>query len=131
MTTKKQLVEKAKKVIAPKAKEEKKEATKKKVVVKKPKATKEKEVVKEVTILNNAKLVEKVISNREVKYIYPEDVIDTLSRKKWRQKVRNTLHKMELVLSRIKDQESAEWKKAKKEYDTYSKKVIKDGAKVA
>ena len=98
---------------------------------KKKKANKEKEAtVKEVTVKEVAKqqkaaLVEKVIANREVKYIYPEDVVDTLSRKTWRQKTRNKLHQLELAVSRIKDQNSKEYKKALKEYNDFKKEVLK------
>ena len=93
---------------------------------KKKKANKEKEAtVKEVAKQQKAALVEKVIANREVKYIYPEDVVDTLSRKTWRQKTRNKLHQLELAVSRIKDQNSKEYKKALKEYNNFKKEVLK------
>lgn len=93
---------------------------------KKKKANKEKEAtVKEVAKQQKAALVEKVIANREVKYIYPEDVVDTLSRKTWRQKTRNKLHQLELAVSRIKDQNSKEYKKALKEYNDFKKEVLK------
>lgn len=87
---------------------------------------KEKEAtVKEVAKQQKAALVEKVIANREVKYIYPKDVVDTLSRKTWRQKTRNKLHQLELAVSRIKDQNSKEYKKALKEYNDFRKEVLK------
>ena len=93
---------------------------------KKKKANKEKEAtVKEVAKQQKADLVEKVIANREVKYIYPKDVVDTLSRKTWRQKTRNKLHQLELAVSRIKDQNSKEYKKALKEYNDFKKEVLK------
>lgn len=93
---------------------------------KKKKANKEKEAtVKEVAKQQKADLVEKVIANREVKYIYPKDVVDTLSRKTWRQKTRNKLHQLELAVSRIKDQNSKEYKKALKEYNNFKKEVLK------
>lgn len=79
----------------------------------------------EVAKQQKAALVEKVIANREVKYIYPEDVTDTLSRKTWRQKTRNKLHQLELAVSRIKDQNSKEYKKALKEYNDFKKEVLK------
>lgn len=92
----------------------------------KKKADKEaKATVKEVAKQQKAALVEKVIANREVKYIYPEDVTDTLSRKTWRQKTRNKLHQLELAVSRIKDQNSKEYKKALKEYNDFKKEVLK------
>lgn len=76
-------------------------------------------------------LVEEVISNREVKYIYPEDCQDTLSRKKWRQKVRNELKKLETTMLRIEDKNSKEFKKAEKEFISAKKKYMKVGTKVA
>ena len=92
---------------------------------KKKKANKEKEAtVKKVAKQQKAALVEKVIANREVKYIYPEDVVDTLSRKTWRQKTRNKLHQLELAVSRIKDHNSKEYKKALKEYNDFRKEVL-------
>ena len=114
---------KAKKAEAPQETETKAEGNKDK---KKKKANKEKEeTVKEVAKQQKAALVEKVIANREVKYIYPEDVVDTLSRKTWRQKTRNKLHQLELAVSRIKDQNSKEYKKALKEYNDFKKEVLK------
>ena len=114
---------KAKKAEAPQETETKAEGKKDK---KKKKANKEKEAtVKEVAKQQKAALVEEVIANREVKYIYPEDVVDTLSRKTWRQKTRNKLHQLELAVSRIKDQNSKEYKKALKEYKDFKKEVLK------
>lgn len=112
---------KAKKAEAPQETETKAEGKKDK-----KKANKEKEAtVKEVAKQQKAALVEEVIANREVKYIYPEDVVDTLSRKTWRQKTRNKLHQLELAVSRIKDQNSKEYKKALKEYKDFKKEVLK------
>lgn len=111
--------------------EEKKPAAKTTKKVEKPKAetkeTKKKEAVtKEVTKINKTNLVEKVVSNREVKYVYPADVNDTLSRKAWRQKVRNKLEKLERDMFRIKDQTSKEYKAAEKAYNEYKKTVLKE-----
>lgn len=75
-----------------------------------------------------ASLVEEVISKREVKYIYPEDCQDTLSRKTFRQKVRNQLHKLELEMLRIEDKNSKEYKAKAKEYKQYRSQYVKDGA---
>ena len=114
---------KSKKAEAPQETKTKAEGKKDK---KKNKANKEKEAtVKEVAKQQKAALVEKVIANREVKYIYPEDVVDTLSRKTWRQKTRNKLHQLELAVGRIKDQNSKEYKKALKEYEDFKKQVLK------
>lgn len=110
---------KAKKTKAPKKEEPKVE--KKTVKAKKT-------VAKEVDQINKATLIEKVVSNREVKYIYPADVTDTLSRKSWRQKVRNKLKSLEMAMYRIKDQNSKEFAKAKKEYEVYYNSVCKPQA---
>ena len=84
-----------------------------------------KKLVKEVTPRNQANLVESVISNRQVKYIYPADVNDTLSRKSWRQKVRNKLEALKMKMLEIADKNSKEFKSAKKAYESYEKQVIK------
>ena len=64
-------------------------------------------------------------TKKEVKYVYPADVVDTLARKKWRQQTRNELHRLELAMARIKDQNSKEFKAAAKAYDDFKKKVLK------
>ena len=88
-------------------------------------STKKEEVVKEVAKQQKPNIIEQVISNREVKYIYPDDITDTLSRKKWRQQTRNELHRLELAMARIKDQNSKEFKTAAKAYEDFRKKVLK------
>ena len=90
-----------------------------------PKATKKEQVTKEVTKQQNTAILEQVISNREVKYIYPEDVKDTLARKRWRQQTRNELHRLEREMYRIKDTNSKEYKAAKKAFDEFQAKVLK------
>ena len=90
-----------------------------------PKATKKEQVTKEVTKQQNTAIIEQVISNREVKYIYPEDVKDTLARKRWRQQTRNELHRLEREMYRIKDTNSKEYKAAKKAFDEFQAKVLK------
>lgn len=104
-------------------KDEGKKDKKKKKASKKAKAAEA--TAKEVAKQQKVALVEKVVANREVKYIYPEDVNDTLSRKTWRQKTRNKLHQLELAVGRIKDQNSKEYKKALKEYNDFKKQVLK------
>lgn len=88
-------------------------------------STKRKEVVKEVAKQQKPNIIEQVISNREVKYIYPDDVTDTLSRKKWRQQTRNELRKLERKMLRIQDHNSKEYKSAQNKYITFQKKVLK------
>ena len=101
----------AKKVEAPKAKEQK--------------------VIKEVEKQQEAaSLVEAVKVNREVKYLYPSDVTDTLSRKQWRQKVRNKLHKLEVAYRRIQNQNTEESKAAKKAFEDFRSQVMKPAAEL-
>lgn len=88
-------------------------------------STKKEEVVKEVAKQQKPNIIEQVISNREVKYIYPDDITDTLSRKKWRQQTRNELRKLEREMLRIKDHNSKEYKSAQDKYITFQKKVLK------
>lgn len=88
-------------------------------------STKKEEVVKEVAKQQKPNIIEQVISNREVKYIYPDDVTDTLSRKKWRQQTRNELRKLEREMLRIQDHNSKEYKSAQNKYLTFQKKVLK------
>lgn len=88
-------------------------------------STKKEEVVKEVAKQQKPNIIERVISNREVKYIYPNDVTDTLSRKKWRQQTRNELRKLERKMLRIQDHNSKEYKSAQNKYITFQKKVLK------
>ena len=110
-------------------KETSKEKPKKKTTAtpeaKAPKATKKEQVTKEVTKQQNTAILEQVISHREVKYIYPEDVKDTLARKRWRQQTRNELHRLERDMYRIQDTNSKEYKAAKKAFDEYQAKVLK------
>lgn len=119
--TKKQLVEESK--------EAAKEFSKAKLVELKPKGkkskTKKEETIKEVKQQQKPSIIEQVISNREVKYVYPEDITDTLARKKWRQQTRNELHRLEREMFRIKDQDSKEFKDAAKKYEDFKKKVLK------
>lgn len=88
-------------------------------------STKKEEVVKEVAKQQKPNIIEQVISNREVKYIYPDDVTDTLSKKKWRQQTRNELRKLEREMLRIQDHNSKEYKSAQNKYITFQKKVLK------
>lgn len=110
------------------SKEEPKKKTKKITSTKKvetPKSTKKEQVTKEVTKQQNTAIIEQVISNREVKYIYPDDVKDTLARKRWRQQTRNELHRLEREMYRIQDTNSKEYKAAKKAFDEFQAKVLK------
>lgn len=77
-----------------------------------------------------ANLVEEVVTKREVKYIYPADCEDTLSRKKFRQQVRNKIHQLELAMLRIENQDSKKYKKAKKEYLEYKNQFVKESVAI-
>ena len=88
-------------------------------------STKKEEVVKEVAKQQKPNIIEQVISNREVEFICPDDVTDTLSRKKWRQQTRNELRKLEREMLRIQDHNSKEYKSAQNKYITFQKKVLK------
>lgn len=118
--TKKQLVEESK--------EAAEEFVNAKLVELKPKgkkSSKKEETIKEVKQQQSPSIIEQVISNREVKYVYPSDITDTLARKKWRQQTRNELHRLEREMFRIKDQNSKEFKDAAKKYEDFKKKVLK------
>lgn len=126
-TTKAKGQKKTKKQLVEESKEAAKEFSKAKLVELKPKGKKSKkeETIKEVKQQQKPSIIEQVISNREVKYVYPEDITDTLARKKWRQQTRNELHRLEREMFRIKDQNSKEFKDAAKNYEDFKKKVLK------
>lgn len=88
---------------------------------------KDKKIIAQVTPANKDSLIQEVISHREVKYIYPEDVQDTLSRKSFRQKVRNQLNKLETAMLRIENKDSKEFRKAKKAFNEYRDQFVKVG----
>ena len=111
-------VKKSKEILNGEAKEKKVKKTKKEKLVDKTKKKVE------------ANLVEEVVTKREVKYIYPADCEDTLSRKKFRQQVRNKIHQLELAMLRIEDQDSKEFKKAKKEYLEYKNQFVKESVAI-
>ena len=111
-------VKKSKEILNGEAKEKKLKKTKKEKLVDKTKKKVE------------ANLVEEVVTKREVKYIYPADCEDTLSRKKFRQQVRNKIHQLELAMLRIENQDSKEFKKAKKEYLEYKNQFVKESVAI-
>lgn len=91
---------------------------------------KKSKVAKEVTPVTNTALMERVVSKREIKYIYPDDCIDTLARKQFRQKVRNKIHKMENQLFKMSDKTSKEYLKISKELKAYYSANVKEGAAI-
>lgn len=114
-------------------KKSKKSETTVKVTKITPKATKKEKkekVIQEVTPINKDALMEQVISKREIKYVYPEDCIDTLARKKFRQQVRNKIHALENRLFKINDPSSKEYKKTLKELNAYKSQTVKPNVAV-
>ena len=122
-----QKVEESKKALKTEAK---KEETPEAVKEKKVKKTKKEKLVDKTKKKVEANLIEEVVTKREVKYIYPIDCEDTLSRKKFRQAVRNKIHQLELAMLRIEDQDSKEFKKAKKEYLEYKNQFVKESVAI-
>ena len=113
-----------------KVEESKKEETPEAAKEKKVKKTQKEKLVDKTKKKVEANLVEEVVTKREVKYIYPADCEDTLSRKKFRQTVRNKIHQLELAMLRIEDQDSKEFKKAKKEYLEYKNQFVKESVAI-
>lgn len=119
-------VEKSKKAL----KKGEEEATAPVAEEKKKKKSKKDKLVAKAQKKVEANLVEEVVTKREVKYIYPADCEDTLSRKKFRQQVRNKIHQLELAMLRIENQDSKEFKKAKKEYLEYKNQFVKESVAI-
>ena len=113
-----------------KVEESKKEETPEAAKEKKVKKTQKEKLVDKTKKKVEANLVEEVVTKREVKYIYPADCEDTLSRKKFRQTVRNKIHQLELAMLRIENQDSKEFKKAKKEYLEYKNQFVKESVAI-
>lgn len=91
-------------------------------------AAKKAKVVKEVSAKQKDSIVEEVVSRREVKFLYPEDVTDTLAKKQWRQKTRNKYRALQREMNKfISDQKSKEFLAAKKEFEEYAASVLKPG----
>lgn len=122
-----QKVEKSKKALKAEAKkEETPEAAKEKKVNK----TQKEKLVDKTEKKVEANLIEEVVTKREVKYIYPADCKDTLSRKKFRQTVRNKTHQLLLAMLRIEDSNSKEFEKAKEEYFKYKNQFVKESVAI-
>ena len=94
-------------------------------------------MVKEVAKKQKASIKEKVVSEREVKYIYPmkEDEktgemreMTKDEKKSWRQSTRNEYRSLEREMNRfIQDQTSKEYKAAKKAFEAFTARVLKPG----
>lgn len=108
-------------------KEVKAKASKKEAKAEKPeKPSKKDKLTKKIALQQAVEIVQKVAKERVVKYKYPEDVKDSLSRKTWRQNVRSKLRQLELAKARIEDQNSKEFKKALNEYEAYRSEVLQE-----
>ena len=90
-------------------------------------AAKKEATIQEVTKQQEASIAEKVVSTRDVKYLYPADIQDQLARKKWRQAVRNKYHALERECYKFQDQNSREYKEALKVFETFKAEVLKPG----
>ena len=121
-------VEKSKEAL--KKGKKKEEATAPAAEEKKKKKSKKDKLISKTQEKVEANLVEEVVTKREVKYIYPADCEDTLSRKKFRQTVRNKIHQLELAMLRIENQDSKEFKKAKKKYLEYKNQFVKESVAI-
>ena len=114
-------------VKTPKKDAKAKASAKKEVKAEKPETSSKKEkLTKKLALQQAVEIVKKVAKERVVKYKYPEDVKDSLTRKTWRQKVRSKLRQLELAKARIEDQNSKEFKKALKEYEAYRSEVLQE-----
>lgn len=65
---------------------------------------------KEVEKVNKDVHLQKVIINRDLKYIYPKGCTDTLERKKYRAKIRNKIEKLTAKVALLKGKERVEAK---------------------
>ena len=90
-------------------------------------AAKKEATIQEVTKQQEASIAEKVVSTRDVKYLYPADIQDQLARKKWRQAVRNKYHALKRECYKFQDQNSKEYKEALKVFETFKAEVLKPG----
>lgn len=90
-------------------------------------AAKKEATIQEVTKQQEASIAEKVVSTRDVKYLYPADIQDQLARKKWRQAVRNKYHALERECYKFQDQNSKEYKEALRVFETFKAEVLKPG----
>lgn len=90
-------------------------------------AAKKEATIQEVTKQQEASIAEKVVSTRDVKYLYPADIQDQLARKKWRQAVRNKYHALERECYKFQDQNSNEYKEALKVFEAFKAEVLKPG----
>ena len=108
----------AKKIETPKVEDSKKDLNAK--IKAKLEKNKTSEKIEKV---NKAATLQQVITNRELKYKYPADVVDTLARKSFRQKTRNKIRQLERTLEKADKEQKA---KAQKELEAFRKEVLID-----
>ena len=60
-----------------------------------PKQQKEESIKEAQTAKNTSKAIQQTVINRELKWLYPDGCLDTLSRKAFRQKARNSITGLE------------------------------------
>lgn len=92
-------------------------ATTKKLVKKAPAKTSKAAIDK----ANEAAIVKEMTSNRELKYIYPTDIVGPLERKAFRAKVRAKIKQFEKAITSLKGKDLAE---KKKEYTAFKKATL-------
>jgi len=63
------------------------------------------QAAKELDKTNKVVTTQKVIVHRELKYQYPRSMKDTVARKGFRQKVRNTIRKFERDIAKLKGED--------------------------
>lgn len=106
---------KATKVEEPKVEEKKKKGSKIPIQVKE----KVEEVDSKKKTSKKDKEVKTIQVEREVKYAYPEDIQDSMSRKKFRHECRAKKQRFENELGKIKDKKSKEYLAKEKEYKAF------------
>lgn len=101
--------------------------SKDKVKIKTPKGEKETTVSKKEVDTKNIKdtIKQAVVSQREIKYKYPEEIINDPSKKKsFRQVARNTLKNLENALAKAGDMESKAYRIANKKLKAYKAEIL-------
>ena len=94
-----------------------------------PTSTKAK-VTKEVAKQQAASIKEKVVTERDVKYLYPADCVNQLARKKWRQTTRNEYRRLEREVFKFQGDNSKEAKEAIKKFEDFKKDHLKPGVAI-
>ena len=64
---------------------------------------KEQQVKKAQVEKTTSKAIQQTVINRELKWLYPENCLDTLARKAWRQKARNEIQRLERNIFKLQN----------------------------